>query len=477
MTVTLHEGLQIIEGYAFNACIRLAPIQIPSTVTTIGTRAFSYAFNQHFGDVYIVIPKSVTTIGNRAFFGSGLSTTFETLFAEPGVRPAGWDQNWNEALGSTMASPRHHPVHWNVLTATYFGWNGQFARHVIENQVARRPIPQPAPIGAGRLQVPNLEELDFTYDHERYVLHGWATSANGEPVFDGGEQVTDIDESIEFHARLEIKTDLNRRIPLTNLYNSVTIFINRHSGPLATAGHFDNLWTQGSWWHLVAMWEEARAYVVYDDDYKHDLDISPTNNSSEIRAVLNTAYRNLFNARIALAPLPVTDSEAVERNLKEQLDLLILLVAHSSAMADERDSFPVDRWVWTEFELALDIAEEFLEVVWNESPFSVDEFDTVTSPIILLNWRQTHPLDPTPSQLLEAAEFTSEDINAVFVPLVEALQSIIVRHRVAVDLLIWLGAAFIILSLIGIALAIDMTRGRGTIVKLDKPWTTYGAGR
>jgi hypothetical protein len=466
MTVTFHEGLREIEDHAFNSCFNLAPIQIPSTVTTIGTRAFSYAFNQHFGDVYIIIPRTVTTMGRNVFEGSGVSPTHARLFVEHTTIPTGWNTNWNEAAGSTLQNPRHLPFVQDVLTATYFGQNGQFARHVIENQVERRPVPQPAPVGEGRLQVPNLEELEFTYDNERYVLHGWASSTEADaPLLGfGGALIEDIDDSISFHARLETKTDLNRRVPLTNLYNSVTVFINRHRENPLSDGFWDKLWNEDSWFHLVEMWEEARPYVVYDHEYKHDLDI-------------NTAYRNLFNARISLAPLPVDDSEAVERGLKEQLDLLILLVAHSSAMAGERESFPVDKWIWTEFELALDIAKEFLEEVWEGLPFGANEFNPATSPIELLNWRQMHPLDPTPSQLLAEAEFTSEDINGVFVPLVEALQSIIVRHRVRVDILIWLGAVFIIVSLIGIALAIDMTRGRGTVVKVEKPWTTYGAGR
>ena len=61
--VTLSEGLEVIEDYAFWNCSAIGELELPSTLTTIG----EYAFYQCFSIPEITIPASVTNIGDAAF--------------------------------------------------------------------------------------------------------------------------------------------------------------------------------------------------------------------------------------------------------------------------------------------------------------------------------------------------------------------------------------------------------------------------
>lgn len=62
VSVKIPNGVTKISDYAFNACTRLSSVFIPSSVTSIGQRAF-----WNTAPPSIVIPEGVTTIGKEAF--------------------------------------------------------------------------------------------------------------------------------------------------------------------------------------------------------------------------------------------------------------------------------------------------------------------------------------------------------------------------------------------------------------------------
>ena len=70
-SVTIHDGVTSIGGYAFSGCRSLTSVTIPNSVTNIG----NYAFSGCRGLTNITIPDSVTSIGYDAFSGcSGLTS-------------------------------------------------------------------------------------------------------------------------------------------------------------------------------------------------------------------------------------------------------------------------------------------------------------------------------------------------------------------------------------------------------------------
>lgn len=73
--LTLSEGLEIIDRYAFTSCSGLdVKLQIPSTVTTIGAEAFRSCSKLK---EELVIPDSVTSIGSGAFQNCGSITSLK----------------------------------------------------------------------------------------------------------------------------------------------------------------------------------------------------------------------------------------------------------------------------------------------------------------------------------------------------------------------------------------------------------------
>ena len=64
-SIEIPSSVTTIGSSAFNYCCNLTSIEIPSSVTTIGSSAFNYCYNL----TSIEIPSSVTTIGNYAFSG------------------------------------------------------------------------------------------------------------------------------------------------------------------------------------------------------------------------------------------------------------------------------------------------------------------------------------------------------------------------------------------------------------------------
>ena len=61
-SVTLNEGLQVVERKAFDSCRNLAQINFPASLTTIGDRAF-----QVCDFVEVEVPAAVTQIGEGPF--------------------------------------------------------------------------------------------------------------------------------------------------------------------------------------------------------------------------------------------------------------------------------------------------------------------------------------------------------------------------------------------------------------------------
>ena len=120
-------GLPVISigNSAFEDRESLISVTIPSSVTSIGSRAFygcdnlttvtfgensqlttigSYAFYWCSSLTLITIPNSVTTIGISAFFGcSNL-----TIYCEAASKPSGWSSYWNYS---------NRPVIWDCLNA------------------------------------------------------------------------------------------------------------------------------------------------------------------------------------------------------------------------------------------------------------------------------------------------------------------------------------------------------------------------
>ena len=101
-TITLPDGIKMIDDGTFNRCASLASVNIPATVRTIGQAAFQlcsslssitipnsvsviedYAFNKCTSLTSIVIPNSVTKIGNSAFSNCSLSTVSAPKLFEP----------------------------------------------------------------------------------------------------------------------------------------------------------------------------------------------------------------------------------------------------------------------------------------------------------------------------------------------------------------------------------------------------------
>ena len=80
---------------AFDYCISLTNITIPSSVTSIDESAFSDCINL----TSIVIPNSVTIIGDSAF----INHHSLSIYCEAKSQPSGWNSNWNYS---------NRPVYW-----------------------------------------------------------------------------------------------------------------------------------------------------------------------------------------------------------------------------------------------------------------------------------------------------------------------------------------------------------------------------
>ena len=68
--VTFGNGLRRLESGAFSGCNRLARIDLPPSLTSIGSSAF-----RHCALTNVILPPNLITIGNQAFYGCSLSGT------------------------------------------------------------------------------------------------------------------------------------------------------------------------------------------------------------------------------------------------------------------------------------------------------------------------------------------------------------------------------------------------------------------
>jgi len=480
-TVTLLEGLEEIGIDAFYGCPRLTNITIPSTVHTIGAGAFSWCFalgNTHnLRGIHnlggIIIPETVQNLGEQTFHRSftfrpndhtppdgGVTLPADArprLFTEHATRPIetvpgkGWNNNWHgthivtNPATSTNPMSSQYPVEWGVYTATYKGANGQVARHIVGDGSGLSPAS--ITNGSGFIVLPTMEELGFVYDHTRYVLHGWAEEIGGvvgDIIGFGGETLSGVDESKTFVAVLTNTNNETRRKPLMQLVKAVEDFVDMHDMyNVNSDNYFGKLWDLDSWFELIDRLDEAQDILGKYDDELAKIDI-------------DNAYRDLFEARIMLKPFSRDDDDiATKHDIHTRIELLELLVEHSAVLVAEKQYLSVSHWTWVEFRAALDDAEDILLPA---RALLVGKEGWLKSDLILL---------------LEGS-FELDEVEDVFFTLVEAVQAVTVRYRPTVDILIWLGALFIIIAMVGFAGLIDMFGGRRAIVKIERPWTTYG---
>lgn len=88
--VTLPTGVTVLRSNAFSVCSALNTINIPTSVTSIETRAFAYSFRSTPSTIFI--PDSVGYLGLQEFWGcSNLS-----IRCQAASQPAGWADSWNQ---------------------------------------------------------------------------------------------------------------------------------------------------------------------------------------------------------------------------------------------------------------------------------------------------------------------------------------------------------------------------------------------
>ena len=99
-SVTFAENSQLksIADSAFSSCPSLTFIIIPSSVTSIGYQAFSSCPSL----TSIIIPSSVTSIAGSAFYNCASLT----IYCEASSKPSGWDSRWNSS---------NRPIIWGSL--------------------------------------------------------------------------------------------------------------------------------------------------------------------------------------------------------------------------------------------------------------------------------------------------------------------------------------------------------------------------
>ncbi len=86
--ITIPSSVTSIGGGAFDYCTSLTKITIPSSVTSIGNSAFSNCTSL----TEITIPSSVTTMEGYVFWDIPLITVHVPW--KEGEKPDGWDENW-----------------------------------------------------------------------------------------------------------------------------------------------------------------------------------------------------------------------------------------------------------------------------------------------------------------------------------------------------------------------------------------------
>ncbi|MDR1815167.1 MAG: leucine-rich repeat protein [Clostridiales Family XIII bacterium] len=147
-TVWLGEGITAIGDYGggngFYQQTHLVSIHLPSTLTSIGSGAFSGCTSL----VLVTVPSSVTTIGSGAF-DIGAVTNPAHIYTDLAAKPEGWDANWT-------SNRAYITVHWGAQSPDVwlvtFRTNGGSA--LASQQVAEGAAATPPP-------VPSRDGYDF----------------------------------------------------------------------------------------------------------------------------------------------------------------------------------------------------------------------------------------------------------------------------------------------------------------------------
>ena len=86
-SIEIPNTITSIGSYAFSDCKNLISIEIPESVTSIGTHVFYACDNL----TSVVIPNSVTSIGTHAFYYCDNLT----IYCEAESEPDGWGASWS----------------------------------------------------------------------------------------------------------------------------------------------------------------------------------------------------------------------------------------------------------------------------------------------------------------------------------------------------------------------------------------------
>ena len=132
--VAIGNGVATIGNYAFYGCIGLTNLNIPSSVTTIGTSAF-----RNCRLTSLVIPKNVTSIGNDAFYGN--STLKKLTIDSSGTSLSLYRTTFasgSSTYGGTFYNCPIDTVYWgrnltvnNQYTSSYYSTFGTAVKEVI----------------------------------------------------------------------------------------------------------------------------------------------------------------------------------------------------------------------------------------------------------------------------------------------------------------------------------------------------------
>ena len=148
-SITISEGIEGIDAYAFRNCTNLTKVTLPKSLTYIS----SYAFSGCTGITSVIIPKSITGLGNGAF----ANCTNLTIYCEAESQPSTWNSDWNSSscpvVWGTGSLETYGAVHalsadkattaesadslvltTGTVTSTYNGTNGYYISSLVKKR-------------------------------------------------------------------------------------------------------------------------------------------------------------------------------------------------------------------------------------------------------------------------------------------------------------------------------------------------------